>query len=109
LLFSQIHTFQVNGTACAFRDIQEYDGQSHSVRKGSLSRSDQNVIKVDTYHSFHDEVLEYVIHHCLEGSWAIGESKEHHQGLEQPSVGLKCGLPLIAFLDSNIVVALSNI
>jgi len=70
---------------------------------------DQNVIKVNTYHSFHDEVLEYVIHHRLEGSWAIGGSEEHHQGLKQPSVGSKCSLPLIAFSDMNIVVAPSNI
>ena len=38
---------------------------------------DQDVIKVNAYHSFHDEVLEYVIHHSLEGGWAVGESEKH--------------------------------
>jgi len=70
---------------------------------------DQDVIEVDTYHSFHDEILEYVIHHHLEGGWAVGESKEHHQGLKQPSVSLKCCLPLIFLSDPNIVVTPSNI
>ena len=41
-------------------------------------RVDQDVVKVDAYLSFHDEVLEYIIHHCLEGGRTVGESKEHH-------------------------------
>ena len=76
---------------------------------GKGLRVDQDVIEVDTHPSFHDEVSEYVIHHRLEGGWAIGKSEKHHQGLKQPSVSLKCYLPLIAFLDLNIVVAPSNI
>ena len=37
---------------------------------------DQDVIEVNSYHSFHDEVSEYVIHHHLEGGWAVGKSKK---------------------------------
>ena len=38
---------------------------------------DENVIKVHAHHSFYNEVLEDVIHHSLECSWAIGEAEEH--------------------------------
>jgi len=39
---------------------------------------DQDVIKVDAYQALHDEVSEDVIHHGLEGGWAISEAKEHY-------------------------------
>ena len=38
---------------------------------------DEDVVKVYTHHSFCNEVMEDIIYHGLEGSWAIGEAKEH--------------------------------
>ena len=40
---------------------------------------DQDVIQVDYHNAFCYEVLEDVIHHGLEGSWAVGHSKKHYQ------------------------------
>ena len=65
---------------------------------------DQDVIQVHTDHSFHDEVMEDVIHHCLEGGWTVGESEEHDQWFKEPPVGPECCLPLISLGDAHIVV-----
>ena len=47
--------------------------------------------------------MEHVVHHCLEGCWAVHEAKEHDLWLEEPLVGMECGLSLIALSDSDIV------
>lgn len=43
---------------------------------------DQDVIKVDGYLALGDQVLEDDIHHPLEHGGQVGESEEHHGGLE---------------------------
>ena len=53
--------------------------------------------------------MEDVIHHCLEGCWAVCKAKEHDLWLEEPLVGTECSLPLIALLDSDIVETPSDI
>jgi len=40
---------------------------------------DQDVVQIDHHNTFHYEIPEDVIHHGLEGGWAISHSKEHHQ------------------------------
>src|SRR6266436_3904386 len=65
---------------------------------------DEDVIQVDTDHTLSDEILENVIHHGLEGGWAVSETEEHHQRFEESSVGAECSLPFITFLDTDIVV-----
>jgi hypothetical protein len=65
---------------------------------------DEDVIQVDTDHTFGNEILENVIHHGLESGWTVSETEKHHQRFEKSSVGVECGLPLITFLDSDIVV-----
>jgi len=72
-------------------------------------REDEDVIKVYTYSPFHDEVPEYVIHHGLEGGWAVCETEEHYQRFEQSLVGLKGCLPLVTLTNVNIVVPPANI
>ena len=69
----------------------------------------EDVVQVYTYGPFHDEVPEYIVHHSLEGGWALCETKEHYQGFEQPSVGLKGGFPLVTLANANIVVPPANI
>jgi len=39
---------------------------------------DEDIIQVDYYNPFCDEVLEDVVHYCLEDSWAIGHSKKYY-------------------------------
>ena len=56
--------------------FEDVPGDLMMFRKGL--RVDQDVIEVDTHPSFHDEISEYIVHHCLEGGWTVGESEEHH-------------------------------
>ena len=65
----------------------------------------QDVIHVDHHIALIDEVLEDVIHHCLEGGWTIGETKEHDEGLKEASIHLNFGFPFIALFDSHIVIS----
>ncbi|KAG5335218.1 hypothetical protein C0989_001819 [Termitomyces sp. Mn162] len=66
---------------------------------------DEDVIKVYAHYAFSNEIPEDIIHHCLEGGWAIGESKEHNKGLKQSPAGPEGSLSLISLLDMHIVVA----
>ncbi|KAG6865734.1 hypothetical protein C0993_007863, partial [Termitomyces sp. T159_Od127] len=70
---------------------------------------DKDVVKVYTHYTFHDEVLEDAVHHCLKGGWTVGESKEHDKQFKQPSISPEGSLPLISFLNVHVVVAPSDI
>jgi hypothetical protein len=50
-----------------------------------------------------NEGVEDVIHHCLEGGRQAAQSKEHDEGLQQSTVCGEGCLPLIPFLQSDIV------
>ncbi|KAG5348415.1 hypothetical protein C0989_010578, partial [Termitomyces sp. Mn162] len=65
---------------------------------------DEDAIKVYTHYALHNEVLEDVVYHGLEGGRAVGESEEHNKWLKQSPVGLEGSLPLVSFLDAHIVV-----
>ena len=52
-----------------------------------------------------NEIFEDVVHHCLEGSQAVGEAKEHDQGFKEASIRLEGGLPLISLFDLYIVIS----
>ncbi|KAG5353135.1 hypothetical protein C0989_009979 [Termitomyces sp. Mn162] len=58
-----------------------------------------------THYALCNEVPEDVIHHCLEGGWAVGESEEHNKRFKQSPVGLEGSLLFIFLLDMHIVVA----
>src|ERR1700685_2626882 len=81
----------------------------HSVMFFHCLCKDEDVIQVDTDHVFSDEVLEDVVHHGLEGGWAVSETEEHHQWFEKPSVGVECSLPFITFLDTDIILPPADI
>jgi hypothetical protein len=42
----------------------------------------ENVIEIYGGDTFGDQVLEYLIHHHLEGGWTIGEAEVHDQGFK---------------------------
>jgi hypothetical protein len=46
----------------------------------------EDVIEVETDDTFHDEVLENVVHYGLEGGGGVSESKKHHQGFKEAMV-----------------------
>jgi hypothetical protein len=81
----------------------------HSVMLFHSFCEDQDVVQVHTDHTFCDEILEDIIHHGLEGGWAVSETEEHHQRFKESSVGAECSLPFITFLDVNIVVSPADI
>jgi len=45
----------------------------------------------------------------LEGGWAVSKTKEHNKRFKEASFHSKHGLPLITFLDVNIVEPPSNV
>ncbi|KAG6875211.1 hypothetical protein C0993_010336 [Termitomyces sp. T159_Od127] len=66
---------------------------------------DEDVVKIYAHYTLRDEVLEDVIHHCLESGWTVGESEEHDEGFKQSTIGPEGSLPLVSFLNAHIVVA----
>ena len=65
----------------------------------------QEIIHIDRHVSFINEVLEYVIHHGLEGGRAVGEAEDHDQGFKEAPFHLEGSFPLISLLDSYIVAS----
>jgi len=53
--------------------------------------------------------LEDLIHHGLEGSRAVGHSKEHHEGFEEAAISAKGRFPFISGLDVYIIEALVDV
>ncbi|KAG5335563.1 hypothetical protein C0989_001005, partial [Termitomyces sp. Mn162] len=66
---------------------------------------DEDVVEVYAHYTFGNEVSEDVVHHCLKGGWAIGESKEYNKRFKQFLVGLEGSIPLVFLLVVHIVVA----
>src|SRR5258707_12353709 len=73
------------------------------VCKGS--RVDEDVIHVANGFIAINKGAEDVIHHCLEGGQLVAQSKEHDKWLKESSVRGEGCLPLIPFLQSDIVEA----
>jgi hypothetical protein len=55
--------------------------------------------------SFHDELMEQVIHHGLESGRTVGQSEVHHQWFKESPVCAESGFPFIALLDPDIVIS----
>jgi hypothetical protein len=70
---------------------------------GEVRMHDEDVIQVDHDVSGQNQVLEDVVHHCLEGGWGVGKAKVHHQQLEEPSVRTEHGLPFVTFPNPDVV------
>ena len=70
---------------------------------------DQDVVQVDHYDTFCYEVPEDVVHHSLEGGWAVSHAKEYYQGFEQTSIGPEGYFPLISGLNADVVQTPTNV
>jgi hypothetical protein len=70
---------------------------------GGVRMRDEDVVEVDHDISRQNEVLEDVVHHCLEGGQGVGKAEVHHQWLKEPLVSMESGLPFVTFLDPDIV------
>ena len=74
-----------------------------------VSGVDQNVVKINGYFAFRNEVCKDVVHHVLESGRGIGHSEEHDGWFEQSTIGNKGSFELVAFSDPNVVVPPTNI
>ena len=70
--FSHLHS-PVLGTGCAAEEFSDYP----VVFLQSFCE-DEDVIQVYHYYTFRNEIFEYNVHYGLEGSWTIGQAKEHN-------------------------------
>ena len=70
---------------------------------------DKEVIHINDEPSFCDHVPKRIGHEPLKGRRGIGHSEEHDSGFIESTVGDEGGLPLVPFLDSNIVVSPSYV
>ena len=50
-----------------------------------------------------------MIHESLESGWSIAKAEEHNRRFEQAKRGDEGYLPLVQFLDANVVVSPSNV
>ena len=48
---------------------------------------DEDIIQVYHYYAFRNEIFEDSVHYGLEGSWTIGQAKEHNQWFIQALLG----------------------
>src|SRR5260221_4868770 len=83
------------------KGLEYLPGDSPMVCKGG--RVNEDVIHVADGLIAIDEGVEDVIHHCLEGGGQVAQSEEHDKGFKQSTVRGEGCLPLIPFLQSDIV------
>jgi hypothetical protein len=69
----------------------------------------EDVIEIDCDFAFSNQICKDGIHQCLERGGRIGKPKEHDAGFEKTLVGDEGCLPFIAFFNSDVVVASTNI
>ena len=72
-------------------------------------RIDKEVVQVNDKPSFCNHIPEGIRHKLLKGGGRIGHAEEHNGGFIESSVGDEGGFPLVAFLDSDIVISPSYI
>ena len=72
--------------------------------EGGVGGVDKKIIHIDDEPSFGNHIAEGVVHEALEGGGGVGESEEHHRGFEKSFVSDEGRLPLVAILDSYVVI-----
>ena len=89
------------------QDLQDLSGD-FSMFIDSF-HEDEDVVQVDHDYTFCNELFKDVIHHHLEGSWAVCETEEYNKWFKQSAVRSESGLPFVTFLDADIVEAPPNV
>ena len=65
---------------------------------------DAKIIHVDLKPLFCYHIGKDMIHECLECGWSVTEAEEHYSGFkESEGIDEHC-LPLIGFMDANVVI-----
>ena len=70
---------------------------------------DKEVVHVNDEPSFRNHVPEGIGHESLKGGWGVGHAEEYDSWFIESSVGDEDHLPLVTFLDTNIVVPSSYV
>ena len=73
--------------------------------EGGVRGVDEEIIHVDNEPSFSNHIVKGVVHESLKGGRGVGKSEEHYSGFEKSSVGNEGCFPLVAVLDSYVVVS----
>ena len=68
-------------------------------------RADEEVIHVNDKPSFCNHIPERIRHEPLKSGGGIGHAKEHDGGFIESMVGDEGSLPLVALLDTDIVIS----
>ena len=65
---------------------------------------DAEVVHIDFKPMFSNHISKDVVHKRLERGWGIAEPKEHNCGFKESERSDKRSLPLIRFLNSDVVI-----
>ena len=63
----------------------------------------EDIIHIAYHLTVVDELMEDIIHHCLECCRGVTQSEKHDGWFKQPLVSSECGLPLVIFLDLHVI------
>jgi hypothetical protein len=74
-----------------------------------VSGMDGNVIHIYGEPSLSHLFLKDGVHHHLECGRGVSEAEKHHCGFKEPFWSEEGGLPFISWLNSNIVVSLTDV
>ena len=92
-----------------FMKLLENSSSSIVMKSESITGVNAKVIHVDLELLFCNHVREDVIHECLEYGRGITETEEHDCRFIETERGDKGCLPLVRFLNLNVVVLPTNI
>ena len=67
------------------------------------------VIHIDDEPPLHEVISEDVVHEYLKDRQRIAMAKEHHHGFIEPTRSSESGLPLVSFLNPNVVIPPLNV
>ncbi|KAF8547002.1 hypothetical protein OG21DRAFT_1425699, partial [Imleria badia] len=105
----EFHPWGVKGTLGEFQGYSvctksSEDAAGSGAVEGDISiHMDGNIIHIDLEPSFSDNVGEDIIHECLECRGSIAKPEEHYGGFEETKRCDEGGLPLVLFLDADVV------
>ena len=70
---------------------------------------DAQIVHIDLKPFLRDHVSKDMVHEGLERRRSIAEAKKHNGGFIETEGSNECGLPLIFFMNMNIVITPSDI
>ena len=70
---------------------------------------DSKVVHINLEPALGDHIREYVIHEGLERRWSVAKAEEHDGGFEESERSDKCSLPLVFFVNADIVESSSDV